>query len=153
REVERALQESEERFRQMAENIHEVLWMTDPEKNRVIYVSPGYEAIWGRTRQSLYDSPRNWVDAIHPEDWERVLNAALSKQSSGQYDETYRIIRADGSVRWIQDRAFPIRNESGHVYRIVGIAEDITRRRQAEEALRQGEARKTAIMQASPDAI
>src|SRR5215472_12790023 len=153
KEVERALQESEERFRQMAENIHEVLWMTDPEKNRMVYVSPGYEAIWGRTCQTLYDSARNWLDAIHPEDRSRVIDAALTRQISGQYDETYRIVRPDGSVRWIEDRAFPIRNESGNVYRVVGIAEDITRRMRTEEALRQGEARKTAIMQASPDAI
>jgi PAS domain S-box-containing protein len=153
KQAERALQESEERFRQMAENIREVLWMTDPEKNQVIYVSPGYEAIWGRTRQSLYDSSWTWLEAIHSEDRARVKEAALTKQISGEYDETYRIIRSDSSVRWIQDRAFPIRDEGGNVYRVVGIAEDITRRKQTEEALRQGEARKTAIMQASPDAI
>jgi PAS domain S-box-containing protein len=132
-----ALRASEERFRQLAENIREVFWMTDPAKNEMIYVSPGYEEIWGRTCESLYASARDWVDAVHPDDRERVLESALSKQISGHYDEVYRIVRADGLVRWIQDRAFPVRNRAGEVYRVVGIAEDITQRKQNEEALRQ----------------
>jgi PAS domain S-box-containing protein len=130
-----ALQESEERFRQLAENIREVFWMTDPQKNETIYVSPGYEAIWGRSCQKLYESARDWVDAIHREDRDRVLQAALEKQVLGKYDEEYRIVRPDGSIRWIHDRAFPVRNEAGEVYRVTGIAEDITERKMAERRL------------------
>ena len=129
--IEEQLRASEERFRQLAENIREVFWMTDLEKTQTLYISSGYEAIWGRTRESVYASPRDWLEAIHPEDRERV-QAALEKQASGQYDETYRIRRSDGSIRWIHDRAFPVRNEAGTVYRIAGIAEDITERRLAE---------------------
>jgi PAS domain S-box-containing protein len=127
-----ALRESEARFRQLAENIREVFWMTDVRKNQMIYVSPGYEAIWGRSCQSLYDSPRDWVEALHEEDRDRVLKAAFAKQVSGKYVETYRIVRPDRSIRWIQARAFPVRNEAGEVYRITGIAEDITERKLAE---------------------
>ena len=123
---EEALRESQERFRQLAENIREVFWLTDPQKSQMIYISPGYEQIWGRTCESLYASPRSWLDALHPDDRERVAEAALTKQISGVYDEEYRIVRPDGSVRWIRDRAFPIRDESGKVYRIAGIADDIT---------------------------
>jgi PAS domain S-box-containing protein len=130
-----ALQESEERFRQLAENIREVFWMTDTRKNEVIYVSPGYEAIWGRSCRSLYESARDWVEAIHREDRERILQAALEKQVLGDYDEVYRIVRPDGSIRWIHDRAFPVRNEGGEVYRVTGIAEDITERKMAERRL------------------
>jgi PAS domain S-box-containing protein len=130
-----ALQESEERFRQLAENVREVFWMTDTQKNETIYVSPGYEVIWGRSCGKLYESARDWVDAIHLEDRERVLKAALEKQVAGKYDEEYRIVRADGSIRWIHDRAFPVRNEAGEVYRITGIAEDITERKMAERRL------------------
>jgi PAS domain S-box-containing protein len=130
-----ALQESEERFRQLAENIREVFWMTDTQKNQTIYVSPGYEAIWGRSCQRLYESARDWVDAIHREDRERVLQAALEKQVLGECDEVYRIVRPDGSIRWIHDRAFPVRNEAGEVYRVTGIAEDITERKMAERRL------------------
>ncbi len=132
--AEEALRASEERFRQMAENIHEVFWMSSPDKNHMIYISPGYEEIWGRTCTSLYERPRSWLDAIHPEDRERVIGA-LERQIKGEYDEEYRLVRPDGSVRWIRDRAFPIRNDSGEVYRIVGIAEEITERKQ-EEATR-----------------
>jgi PAS domain S-box-containing protein len=132
---EQTLCESEERFRQLTENIREVFWMTDPAKNEMVYISPGYEEVWGRTCEGLYASPRNWLDAIHPDDRERVLEAALTKQVSGEYDEVYRIVRPDGSIRWIQDRAFPVRNAAGEVYRIAGIAEDITREKRAEARL------------------
>jgi PAS domain S-box-containing protein len=126
--------ESEQRFRQLAENIQEVFWMTDVQKSQMIYVSPGYEAVWGRPCQGLYNSPKEWMDAIHPEDREAV-SKALTKQASGAYDEVYRITRPDGSIRWIHDRAFPVGDVSGEVYRIAGIAEDITDRKLAEQRL------------------
>ncbi|UCE63541.1 MAG: PAS domain S-box protein [Nitrospirota bacterium] len=127
--AEKALQESEERFRQVVEIIKEVFWLSNPEKTQILYVSPGYETIWGRSCESLYASPRTWLDAIHSEDRGRVLEAALTKQLSGDYDETYRIVRPDGSIRWIRDRAFPVSDKEGTVYRIAGIAEDITGQR------------------------
>ncbi|MGV3756074.1 MAG: PAS domain-containing protein, partial [Verrucomicrobiota bacterium] len=133
------LRESEERFRQLAENINEVFWISDPEKRQVFYVSPAYEKIWGRTCDSLYQDPRTWFESVHPEDRQRVLDAALNKQVTGEYDEVYRISRPDGSRRWIHDRAFPIRDADGHVHRIVGTAEDISARRQLEEQFRQAQ--------------
>ena len=120
--------ESNDLFRQLAENIREVFWMTDPEKNRMLYVSPAYEEIWGQPCASLYASPRNWLDAIHPHDRCRVQEAAVTKQVLDEYNEVYRILRPDGTVRWIQDRAFSVRDESGKVYRVVGIARDISDR-------------------------
>lgn len=134
-ELERTVQElraSEERFRQLAENIHEVFWMRDPEREKILYVSPAYDQIWGRSRQSLYLDGTSFVEAIHRGDRERVL-LALAKQSEGEYDEEYRVVRPDGSVCWIRDRAFPVYNQQGKVYRIVGIAEEITQRKLAEE--------------------
>jgi PAS domain S-box-containing protein len=135
--VESALRENETRFRQVTENIAEVFWMTSIDKNRMIYISPGYKAIWGRSCESLYERPTSWMDAIHPEDRERVRLAAMEKQVEGKYDEEYRILRPDGSLRWIRDRAFPVRNENHEVYRIVGIAADITGRKEADETIRQ----------------
>lgn len=129
-----SLRESEKRFRQVAENIREVFWLTDIEKNAVVYLSPGYEEVWGRTCASVYADPRSWLEAIHPEDRARVLDAALTKQAIGSYQEQYRIIRPDGSVRWILDKAFPVWNDEGHVYRIAGVAEDITERKLVEQA-------------------
>jgi len=133
RKSEEALKYSEEIFRQMAENISEVFWMTDPGENTFLYVSPAYEQIWQRSRQSLYENPRSFVDAIHPEDRDRVV-AAFANQVRGCYDEEYRILRPDGSTRVIRHRAFPINNRDGAVYRVVGIAADVTedRRRDAQ---------------------
>ena len=128
-----ALRQSEERFRQMAENIREVFWMTDPNKQEMLYISPAYEEIWGRTCTSLYEHPGSFVAAIHPDDRRNVVKA-FEKQTAGTYDEIYRIIRSDGMLRWIRDRAFPVRNDRKEVIRIVGIAEDITDNKNAELA-------------------
>ncbi|HTY87998.1 MAG TPA: PAS domain S-box protein [Candidatus Acidoferrum sp.] len=153
KQTERELRASEERFRQLADNIRGVFWMSNPDKSQIIYVSPAYEQIWGRTCASLNASPRDWVEAIHPEDRPRVLDAALTKQVSGQYDEVYRIVRPDGSTRWIQDRAFPVRDSAGTVYRLVGIAEDITPWKEAEEALRVAETRYRSIFEHATEGI
>ncbi|MGH7255708.1 MAG: ATP-binding protein, partial [Nitrospirales bacterium] len=139
RRAETALRESEERFRQLAENIPQVFWMTTPARDQVLYVSPSYEAIWGRSCESLYRSPRTWLEGVYPEDRDRVLASAETKQVSGEYQEEYRIVRPDGGIRWIRDRAFPVRDADGRIGCIVGIAEDVTERRRLEEELRQSQ--------------
>lgn len=142
--AEEALRESEKRFRQLAENINEVFWISDPHKPEMLYISPGYEQIWGRICESLYERPASYLESIHPSDRERVL-AALQKQVGGEYtDEEYRVERPDGSICWVRDRAFPIKDESGKVYRVAGIAENITERKQAEEEREQLLAREKA---------
>ncbi len=133
--AEEALRVSEARFREVTEHIQEVFWLGDTAKREVLYVSPAYESVWGRSCEGLYASPRSWLEAIHPDDRERVWQAACTKQTAGTYDEEYRIVRPDGAVRWIRDRAFPIRDEQGGVIRIAGIAGDITARKEAEQAL------------------
>ncbi len=137
--VENALHETKERFRELAENIEEVFWMTDQSKNEILYISPAFEKVWGRTCASLYSAPREWLDAIHPEDRERIILAAETKQANGTYDETYRILRPDGSERWIRDRAFPIHDEAGRIRRSVGTATDISETRQLEHQFRQSQ--------------
>ncbi len=134
-----ALRESEARFRQLAASVREVFWMTDVEKGQMVYISPAYESIWGRSCEALYASPRDWVAALHPEDRERVLEAATTRQAEGTYDEEYRIVRPDGTVRWIHDKAFPVRDEGGRVVRVAGVAEDVTARRELEAQLRQSQ--------------
>jgi PAS domain S-box-containing protein len=127
-----AMRESEQRFRQIAENIDEVFWIIDVEKFQMLYASPAYQNIWERSPESLYEVPMSWLDAIHPEDRDRILAASVEKELKGEYDEEYRIVRSDGSIRWIRDRAFPILNSQGNIYRLAGLAEDITPRKQAE---------------------
>ena len=131
--MEAELRESETHFRELAENIHEVFWVSEPEKNRIRYVSPAYEKIWGRPRETLYDAPRAWLAAIRPEDRARIQAAVATKQTEGTYDEEYRITRPDGTERWIRDRAFPIRGAEGALLRVIGVAEDITERKQLQE--------------------
>ncbi|EGK85313.1 PAS domain S-box protein [Microcoleus vaginatus PCC 9802] len=126
------LRASEERFRQLAENIHEVFWIREPNQKPLLYVSPACEKIWNLSCQRLHSEPEAFWDAIHPEDLDRV-KAAFEKQVRGDYDEEYRVVRSDGSVCWVRDRAFPVRSQTGEIYRIVGIAEDITQRKLAEE--------------------
>lgn len=130
-----ALRESEERFRQLAENIHEVFWLCKADTHELIYISPGYAKIWGRPLESLYDAPRSWHDAVHPNDAARIREAIILKQLRGDYNEEYRILQPDGSIRWIRDRAFPIKNNDGEVYRIAGVAADITARKLLEMRL------------------
>jgi PAS domain S-box-containing protein len=134
-----ALRESEERFRQVVENMNEVFWMTDPVKNQMLYVSPAYKRIWGRETKDLFGGMEHWSETIHPDDRKRVVDALLSKAAAREYDETYRILRPDGVVRWIHDHAFPIRNQAGRVYRVVGMATDITEQRTLEDQLRQAQ--------------
>lgn len=141
--------ETELRFRQVTENISEVFWLTDPLKNEMLYVSPAYEAIWGRSVQSLYASPRDWIEAMHPEDRHRVGEAAETMQVAGDYDQEYRIVRPDGSVRWIRDRAFPVRDGDRGVSRVAGIAEDITEQKRTESALLESEGRFRAMIEQS----
>jgi len=133
------LHESEERFRQLAENVRAAFWISDPARTRILYVSPAYEAIWGRSCRSLYEAPQSWLEAIHPDDRDRVVCAALTRQAGDAYDEEYRVVRADYSVRWVHDRGFPVRDAAGRIIRIVRVAEDLTEQRQLELQLRQAQ--------------
>ncbi len=131
--TEARLRASEERFRQLAEGINEVFWMTDIENGQVIYVSPAYEVVWGRTCASWYEAPRSRLEAIHPEDRERVVLATGQNRSIEGYDQEYRVVRPDGAIRWVHDRAFPIFDKTGKIYRLAGIAEDVTHRKRLEK--------------------
>jgi PAS domain S-box-containing protein len=137
RRSEEALGVSELRFRQMAENIQEVFWMTKPHGDGLIYVSPAYEQIWARSCASAYADPNSRLEAIVHEDRPAVFAALERSANGGVFDIEYRITRPDGSQHWIRDRGFPVRDAAGHVVQICGIAGDITARKQSEEKLNQ----------------
>ena len=124
----------EQQFRQLTGNIPAVFWIATPDGLDKTYVSPAYEQIWGWPYESILSNPRSWMAPIYHEDYDRI-SAALSKQIVGEYDEEYRIVRSDRSVRWIRETAFPASDATGNVTRIVGIAQDITRQKEAEERL------------------
>ncbi len=129
----RALQESEKRFRQLAENIHEIFWMVDPRNGRFLYVSPAFKEIWLRDPETILDDPAAWLDAVHPEDKEAVGAAKRTQLSGKPADFEYRIQRPDGSTHWVWDRSFPVFDSTGQLDRIVGVVEDITERKRGEE--------------------
>jgi PAS domain S-box-containing protein len=139
--AEQALRESEERFRQLAENIQDIFWIQDAETRQMEYVSPAYEHIWHRSAAELAQDPEAWSASIHPEDRERVLAEVALPCAERAHDHLYRILWPDGSVRWIRDRAFLVRNEEGRLKRVVGLASDVTEAKMIENELRQANER------------
>jgi PAS domain S-box-containing protein len=141
--TEAALQESEERFRQMADTIPEVIWITALDPEKVLYASPSFERIWGLPVEELYQNPRLWTEAIHPDDRERVSDIFTRWIAGGKvsyHDIEYRIVRPNGATRWIHERGVLSLNEKGKAYLVSGISTDITERKRAEEELRRSEA-------------
>ncbi|PJZ24029.1 hybrid sensor histidine kinase/response regulator [Leptospira hartskeerlii] len=145
RRAERLNREGEELFKELTDAIHEVFWMTSLSKNEIVYISQGYEQIWGRSTQSLLENPISWIECIHPDDRDRVFDSARTKQVTGEYREEYRIIRPDGEIRWIRDKAFPVKNEKGDTIRVAGIAEDITEYKLKEAQLKEVEKRRAEL--------
>ena len=135
KQAEKALQSSEEKFRQLAENIREVFWMVDASTNEALYISPAYEQVWGRTCESLYQNPIARLDAIRLEDQDQAHSLFRRQMAGERIDSEYRIRTPEGRERWIRDRAFPIRDEAGQLIRIGGISEDITEWKLYEEEL------------------
>ncbi len=135
RHIEQSLRSSEQRFRQLAENIREVFWMTSPDCRELVYLSPGYEEIWGRTCASTYENPQVWFDTIVPEDRANVA-AGLEKGGRGEaFEMEFRIERPDSTLRSIFSRGFPVRDEGGKLQRVVGLSADVTERKRMEAKL------------------
>ena len=143
-----ALRESEERFRQIADNIREIVWLSDSELGKLFYVNSAYEEIWGRSEKSLYEDPLSLLDGVHADDRPRVA-AALAGLRRGASDVEFRVVRPDGDVRWVWGRGFPVTNEHGEIYRVAGIIEDITERKLDELARRELLERERAARAAS----
>ena len=153
-----ALQESDEKFRQLVDNITDVFWIRSPDLKELHYLSPGCERIWGRSAASLRENPQQWADFILPEDRERVLRAfAALKADQSSVDLEYRIVRPDGEVRWVRVRGFQVRDAAGQLVRHAGIVTDISERKQAEantaDALRQLNDVKAALDEAAIVAV
>jgi diguanylate cyclase len=128
------LRESETRFRQLAENIEDVFFVISTDWSRTYYLSPAFERIWGRPRGRVYENGFAWAESIHPDDQQR-MRAESHWDSGGISTNTifeFRIVRPDGTVRWILSRTFAVQDADGTVPRIVGVATDITERKAAE---------------------
>jgi PAS domain S-box-containing protein len=132
--TENELRRSEERFRELAENINEVFFSINPD-GTMHYISPAYDHVFGRKKDTLYHEPLDWLNAVHPDDRPRVEQANHSRPNA--FNDEYRIVRPDGQLRWIYARTFPVKNSAGQLVRSVGLAEDITERKRAEENVKQ----------------
>ncbi|MEN6292885.1 MAG: PAS domain S-box protein [Methanobacterium sp.] len=133
------LKHSEEKFRQIAENIGEVFWIIDPKMSKMIYISPAYERIWGRTCQSLYENHESWIEAIHPKDRDRTVEMiwnGFDNADEAKEGFEYRVIKPDGKIIWVWMQSFLIRDESGEISRIVGVASEITGYKKAEQEIK-----------------
>ena len=133
--TQRELSESEERFREMAENIRDVFFLIDAASNRVLYISPAYTGIWGRTPDSVYADADAWRESIHPQDRESTYDKFRKGMLDGKLEYEYRIVRPDGSIRWIETQGFPVRDSTGSMVRVAGLAKDITERKAAQDRI------------------
>ncbi len=130
-----ALKNHETLFQQFASHVQDVIWIMDPLKPRLVYVSPAWEKIWGRPITDLYERPSLWMESLHPVDRPEVIDAIRGKYGKTHLVREYRIIRPDGEMRRIRDRSYPIYDDNGQIYRVCGLAEDITERKRREEEL------------------
>jgi PAS domain S-box-containing protein len=137
---------------EMAEAVPAVLCLITVNNEQVLYVSPAYERIFGRSCESLYKNPQSWLNYIHPEDCQRVINKGKNNHNQ-EHEIKYRIIRPDGSLKWVNDRVFPIRNEQNKIYRILRFIQDITEGMQIEETLRDSFQRSVDIVNAIPSGL
>lgn len=140
------LRESEERFRQMAENIRDVFWMYSLADRTPLYVSAAYDMLWDHSSAALYEHATQWLEGVHTEDRARVQASFDQLFQGASYAEEYRVVRHDATTCWVRDRAFPVRNANGEVYRIARITSDITDAKNAELALQEADARKDQFL-------
>jgi PAS domain S-box-containing protein len=151
--AEQQLRESEERFRLLTETVEEVYWIANADLTRRLYVSPAYEKIWGRSPQELIANPRSFLDSVHPDDRERMAAFFENRARERPFAQEYRIVRPDGSERWILDRGFPTGEAATSPIGIVGVAKDITARKLSEVKLRESEERYRKLFETCDDGV
>jgi PAS domain S-box-containing protein len=146
--------QTSERFRQIADFLKDVLLLSNRDLSEVLFVNRAYEAIWGRTVESLYAAPRSWLEGVHPDDRQQVEEALrrLVDGESLDYVEC-RVVRDDGSISWVRLRARPVLDSQGHPYRIVGSFHEFTTRKLAEEQVKQAENRLRLVLDTTPALI
>jgi PAS domain S-box-containing protein len=148
-----ALARSEERFRELAENIGDIFYNYDPASQRLLYVNRAYERILGRSIEHAYACPTGYLEDIHPDD-RPAVERAFERELAGELTRVeFRILRPDGGVRWIREEAVPVLDAQNRVKRIVGTMRDITDAKQGEQALRDSEERYALAVRASQAAL
>ncbi|PKL50921.1 MAG: hypothetical protein CVV42_01070, partial [Candidatus Riflebacteria bacterium HGW-Riflebacteria-2] len=122
-------------LRQVTQNIEQVIWLQDINTHQILYLSPNFEAVWGRSGQGMIDNPSSLLESVHPEDRVQVL-VSKPRINHKPINQIYRIIRPDARIRWIFCRSFLIDDSNGRPYCHFHIAEDVTDQKKIEIALR-----------------
>lgn len=135
-----ALRQSEEVFRQIADNVNEVLWLRDASNKHLLYINPSYEKVFGRTCKSLYQDPDSFLSAVHADDMEMMIEHYKSYYDSHEFDLEFRILRPSGEIRWLKSKVMPVKNESGEITGHAGLAVDFTDRKGQEDFLKKNAA-------------
>ncbi|CAN7297927.1 ATP-binding response regulator [Massilia sp. LjRoot122] len=146
RQTQGELRDSEERFRQLTDNIDDVFWMFSVPERDLVYISPAYPALWGRSVESLRQQPAGWLEAVHPDDRARMEEHWRQLAQTPHYDDEFRFIGPDGKVRWVRDRLFAVRDQRGEVYRVARVTSDITARKEMEALLRAADRNKNQFL-------
>jgi PAS domain S-box-containing protein len=146
RQTQSALRDSEERFRQLTDNVEDVFWMFSVPARALEYVSPAYATIWGRGVDSLEREPASWLDEVHPDDRVHMSRLWDALATTPHYEAEFRVVLPDGTLRWVRDRLFPVRDAKGEVYRVARVTSDITRRKEMEALLRAADANKNEFL-------
>ena len=146
RQTQDELRESEERFRQLTDNVEDVFWMFSAPDGVLAYVSPAYATIWGRSTDSLKRSHASWLEAVHPDDRARLAGRWAALATCPHYEEEFRLVMPDGATRWVRDRVFAVRNARGAVYRVARVTSDVSARKEMEALLRAADANKNQFL-------
>lgn len=147
------LETQEEQFRQLTENISEGFWLSNWTTHKKLYVSPAYEEIFGQEPGEAYNQKGVWISLIHKDDRKKVSDAFKANAELGTYDEEYRVVMDDGTIKWIRDRAFPIKNEKNEIYRMAGIATDITKQKTTEDEILESKEKYENLLNNIPDSV
>ena len=129
------VKQSEENFRQINESISEAFWLMDIVKYELIYVNSTLLDFFELTEEEILENPKRWTKRIHPKDKSRVVKAFNNRALKDKFDEEFRILKSDFSIRWIRAKAFTIKNEKGESVRLSGSAQDITEQKKTEKAI------------------
>lgn len=150
---ERRVNEVLSSYREFAEAVPQTLWLRTGDYGRILYLSSSYEKMWGRSREALLKDPLDHLAAVHPDELPYVLEK-IERQKAGEITEkVFRIVLPDGSLRWLKDCAFPIKEDDGNISRIAGISEDITEQMRREQALQASEERYRRIVETAEEGI
>ena len=151
KQAEATLRETEEWFRQLTMNVGKFCWISDPEKTQLIYISPGYEQVWSRSRETSFASAQEWLASMGIADLTRLSGNLSARSGHDKAGQEYQVADSDGSLRWVRNRTFPIYDEAGKIIRLLGIAEDITEAKRLEEALLKSDLKTKALLNVVPD--